>query len=156
MNKIFGKPQLTAYDADYAQWCAEQGALLREGKLQALDRENLAEEIESLGRSDKREIESRLNVLLVHLLKWRFQPDQQTGSWKASIIEQRWRISRVIKDSPSLVGYPQHVLSEEYALAREAAATESGLAEEDFPDRCPFSMAQILDPEFFPERDGDA
>lgn len=151
MNKIFGKPQLTAYEADYAQWCAEQGALLREGKLRALDRENLAEEIESLGRSDKREIESRLNVLLVHLLKWRFQPDQRTGSGKATIAEQRWRISRVVRDSPSLAGYPQHVLAEEYALARATAAPETGLGEDAFPDRCPFSIAQILALEFFPD-----
>lgn len=151
MNKIFGKPQLTPYEADYAQWCAEQAALLRKGNLPALDRENLAEEIESLGRSDKREIESRLNVLLVHLLKWRFQPGQRTGSWKATITEQRWRISRVIKDSPSLAGYPQRVLAEEYAMARASAVTETGLAEDLFPARSPFSIAQILDLEFFPE-----
>lgn len=154
MNRIFGKQQLTAYEADYARWCAEQGALLREGNLQALDRENLAEEIESLGRRDKREIENRLNVLLVHLLKWRFQPGQRSGSWKATIVEQRWRISRVIKDSPSLVGYPQHVLPEEYALARATAIIETLLEEDAFPDRCPFSIAQILDLDFFPERDG--
>lgn len=74
MNKIFRKQQLTPYEADYAQWCAEQGALLREGRLSDLDRENLAEEIESLGRSDKREIRSRLGNLLLHLLKWQFNP----------------------------------------------------------------------------------
>ncbi|WP_406873271.1 DUF29 domain-containing protein [Aminobacter sp. P9b] len=151
MNKIFGKPQLTPYEADYARWCAEQGALLREGNLQELDRENLAEEIESSGRSDKREIESRLNVLLVHLLKWRFQPDQRAGSWKATITEQRWRISRVVKDSPSLNSYPRKVLAEEYALARSNAATETGLFADAFPSDCTFSIGQVLDLEFFPE-----
>ena len=150
MNKIFGKPQLTPYEADYARWCAEQAALLRDGKLEALDRENLAEEIESLGRSDKREIESRLNILLVHLLKWQHQPDRRTASWKATITEQRWRISRVIEDSPSLANYPRKVLAGEYGLARVAAATETGVAEDSFPAQCPFAITQILDPEFLP------
>lgn len=151
MNKIFGKSQLTPYEADYARWCAEQAALLRDGKLEALDRENLAEEVESLGRSDKREIESRLNVLLVHLLKWQHQPDRRTASWKATITEQRWRISRVIEDSPSLGSYPRKVLAGEYAIARSAAATETGLAEDSFPAECPLSITQVLDPAFLPE-----
>lgn len=151
MNKVFGKSQLTPYEADYARWCAEQGALLRAGNLQALDKDNLAEEIESLGRSDKREVESRLNVLLVHLLKWRHQPEQRAGSWKASITEQRFRIARVIKDSPSLSGYPSTVLSEEYTLARANASVETGLSLNVFPAECPFGIAQVLDLEFFPD-----
>lgn len=74
MNRIFTNSFGTPYEADFAQWCAEQGSLLRAGNLEALDRENLAEEVETLGRSEKGEIENRLNVLLIHLLKWRYQP----------------------------------------------------------------------------------
>ena len=110
MNKVFRKPQLTPYEADYARWCAEQGALLREGRLSDLDRENLAEEIESLGRSDKREIENRLMVLLLHLLKWKYQPGEQSGSWKGSIREQRKQLSRILFESPSLRDYPRKFL----------------------------------------------
>jgi hypothetical protein len=151
MNKIERVENVTAYDADYARWCAEQGALLREGKLDALDRENLAEEIESLGRSDKREIESRLNVILVHLLKWRFQPEKQKTGWKASIFEARRQLRRVLNESPSLKSYPESVLAEEYEAARLKAAGETGLPENDFPASSPFTIEQIVDPAFYPE-----
>lgn len=145
------KTQLTPYEVDYARWCAEQGALLRDGDVHGLDRENLAEEIEGLGRSDKREIEGRLNVLLVDLLLWKFLPGQRSGKRRAQITEQRWRIARVIKDSPSLGGHPAKVLKAEYALARKSAFVESAAVEETFPDQCPFPTSQILDLEFFPE-----
>lgn len=151
MNKHLWTTQLTPYEADYAAWCAEQGALLREGRLAEVDRANLAEEIESLGRSEESEIESRLNVLLLHLLKWRFQPGQHSNSWKATLLEQRRRIARRIKQSPSLRDHPASVLDEEYELARLAAAGETGLALETFPAICPFSIEQILDPGFHPD-----
>jgi hypothetical protein len=151
MNKHLWTTQLTPYEADYAAWCAEQGALLREGRLAEVDRANLAEEIESLGRSEESEIESRLNVLLLHLLKWRFQPGQHSNSWKATLLEQRRRIARRIKQSPSLRDHPASVLDEEYELARLAAAGETGLALETFPATCPFSIEQILDPGFHPD-----
>src|SRR5271155_3459714 len=89
------------YDEDLYQWTIEQGRALRDRATNALDYDNLAEEIESLGRSDKREIESRLENLLVHLVKWRYQPEWRSPSWEASIDEARRRIERVIKDSPS-------------------------------------------------------
>lgn len=150
MNKHLWKSQLTPYEADYARWCAEQGALLREGHLSSLDRENLAEEIESLGRSDKREIESRLKVLLVHLLKLKFQSEQAKAGWKSTVREQRRRIRTVIKESPSLKAYPMSVLGDEYEYARSDAAEETGLALAFFPETCPFSMDQVLDLSFYP------
>ncbi len=153
MNKHMPKPRSTPYEADYAQWCAEQGALLREGRLSDLDRENLAEEIESLGRSDRREIESRLKVLILHLLKLRFQPERQTPGWQSTLREQRFRIGRILKESPSLRRYPQDVLNEEYALARFEAAEETGLPEETFPKTCPFTIEEILDAAFLPMAD---
>jgi hypothetical protein len=150
MNKIFRRSQLTPYEADYAQWCAEQGALLREGRFSDLDRENLAEEIESLGRSDKREIENRLKVLLVHLLKSQFQPGKAKTGWKSTIIEQRRRLLKLIQESPSLRSYPASVLAEEYSYARSEAEEETGLDADAFPETCPYSIDQILDLRFYP------
>jgi hypothetical protein len=151
MNRIVRPQQLTAYAHDYARWCAEQAALLRQGHLDALDRENLAEEIESLGRSEEDEIESRLSVLLTHLLKWRHQPDHRSNSWTATIVEQRSRLSRRLRRNPSLKGYPAKVLVEEYEIARLKAAGETGLALDVFPQTCPFSIAQVLDTDWLPE-----
>lgn len=151
MNKVFPKPQLTPFEADYARWCEEQGALLRAGRLEQLDRENLAEEIESLGRSDKREIESRLQKLLVHLLKAKFQPEKLSGSWRSTIREQRRGIAKAIKESPSLKGYPALVLAEEYDSARLQAVDETGIDLSRLPESSPFSIEQILDPSFLPE-----
>ncbi|MBN9243699.1 MAG: DUF29 domain-containing protein [Mesorhizobium sp.] len=151
MNKIFRLSQLTPYEADYAQWCAEQGALLREGRLADLDRKNLAEEIESLGRSDKREIEHRLKVLLVHLIKYKLQPKGRSGSWRATVKEQRFRIAKVLRESPSLRDYPAEVLAEEYSFARPEAAMEANLDEALIPEDPPFTAEQVLDQTFLPD-----
>jgi hypothetical protein len=150
MNKHLLKPQLTPYGADYAQWCAEQGALLRAGRVDAVDRENLAEEIESLGRSDKREIRSRLKELLLHLLKWHFQARKRKGGWRASIVEQRDELKQLLEESPSLHGLPSLALAKSYLVARAKAADETGLAEAKFPDVCPYAVEEILDDDFFP------
>jgi hypothetical protein len=150
MNKQFRRSQLKAYDSDYALWCAEQGALLRAGELGGLDRENVAEEIESLGRSERGEIESRLNVLLVHLLKWKHQPSERSGSWEGTILEQRNRLHRRLAESPSLKNHPAEVLAEEYASARLKTSGETGLPRSAFADRCPFTLDQVLDRNFLP------
>lgn len=152
MNKHLLKPQLTPYEGDYAQWCAEQGALLRAGQVDALDRDNLAEEIESLGRSDKREIRSRLKELLVHLLKWHFQPRKRKGGWRATIVEQRDELEQLLEESPSLRSLPSLALGKLYPIARAKAADETGLAEAMFPLECPYSVDEVLDDDFFPGR----
>jgi len=151
MNRIFRQSRLTPYEEDYARWCAEQGALLREGRLADIDRANLAEEIESLGRSDKREIESRLKTLLVHLIKYKFQREGRSGSWRATIKEQRFRIAKVLRESPSLRAYPAEALAEEYAIARLEAAAEAGLPEASVPESSPFTVEQVLDQNFLPD-----
>jgi len=151
MNKILWKQQATPYDADYARWCAEQGALLREGRAEAVDTANLAEEIETLGRSEQRELENRLNVLLVHLLKWRYQPERRSASWRGTIVEQRNRIARRLSESPSLQAYPASILPEEYESARLIAAGETGLNEAVFPVICPFVINEVLDKAFYPD-----
>lgn len=151
MNRIVLDPPSVPIDEDFALWCAQQGESLRAGRLDRLDLDNLAEEIESLGRSERYEIESRMKVLLVHLLKWRFQPDQRKGGWKSSIREQRGRIARRIGQSPSLRDYPAEVLAEEYSYAVPQAADETGLPEDVFPSDCPFTIEQVLDPDWLPE-----
>ncbi|APH74435.1 DUF29 domain-containing protein [Aquibium oceanicum] len=151
MNRITRIARLSGYEEDFALWSVEQAALLRDGRFDGLDRENLAEEIESLGRSEKREIESRLNVAIVHLLKWRFQPEKRKSGWKASILEARRGLLRTLRESPSLKAYPSDVVHEEYESARMKAADETGLPEDAFPAACPFTIEQILDPGFLPD-----
>lgn len=155
MAEPLKKPEPTLYDRDFYAWTQEQGARLRgraafDGRGD-IDWENAAEEIESLGESQRSEIESRLTVLLTHLLKWRFQPEGRSSSWKGSIVEQRGRIRRRLIKSPSLKDYPAEVLAEEYGYARLRAAGETGLPEETFPLECPFTIEEALDPEFYPQ-----
>lgn len=151
MNKIDRPKASIRHDEDFALWCAEQGAALRTGKWQSVDRIHLAEEIEGLGGSDEDQIGSRLNVLLIHLLKWRFQPSMRSSGWRGTIGEQRYRIARVLKRSPSLRAFPGEVLDDEYRTARLLAADETGLAERVFPDACPFTIEQVLSESFWPE-----
>ena len=150
MNKHMPKHELASYDSDFHLWSQTQAALIREGRIAEIDLENVAEEIESLGRSDRREIRSRLEILLVHLLKWEFQRAKRKNGWKKSISEARRGIKKLVDESPSLQGFPEAVLSEEYKNARQAAAEETGLDEDSFPADCPYSIADILTRGFFP------
>jgi hypothetical protein len=151
MNEIKLQDRLTSLEDDYARWAAEQAALLRTGRVDSLDLHNLAEEIDGLGNSDRYEIDSRMEVLLHHLLKWRYQPGRRSNSWKASIREQRIRIGRVIEKSPSLRDYPAKHLAGSYVIGRDAAITETSLPEAIFPEACPFTIEQILDADFLPD-----
>ena len=139
------------YDEGFYAWTVEQAQLLRAGRFSQLDTANLAEELESMGRSDKREIESRLTVLLAHLLQWQVQIGFRSRSWSATIREQRDRISDLLSESPSLrplVTSPRAAL---YVRARRAAADETGLSELAFPAACPFTGEQLLAENFLPE-----
>jgi hypothetical protein len=139
------------YDADFYRWTQEQGRALRAQHGSEVDWENVAEEIEALGRSDRRSIESNLNVILLHLLKWQYQPDQRKPGWRSSIAEHRARIRKLTDESPSLREYPAQVLEEEYQLARMKAVAETELPEERFPQSCPFRIAEVLDFGFLPD-----
>jgi hypothetical protein len=141
----------TLYDTDFNQWIEMQAKLLRDRQLNHLDIENLIEEIESLGKSDKRQLKSRLEVLLHHLLKWQYQPTERTGSWKGTIAEQRRRIRDLLLDSPSLKSYVETMANACYADAREQASLETGLALDCFPSDCPYTMADVLNSEFWPQ-----
>src|SRR5687768_12257291 len=116
------------YDRDFASWSAEQGRLLRQRAAAELDWDNLAEEIETLGRSERSEIRNRLTVVLHHLLKWQYQPSKRKPGWAASILEARIQLNAQLQGSPSLRSYPAEVVDKQYEVARLRAADETGLA----------------------------
>ena len=123
---------------------------LRSGSFSQLDLQNLAEEVESLGRSDRRELQSRLTVLLMHLLKWQFQSDMQSGSWRGTLAEQRIRILKLLKESPSLRSFFEASVEECYDDAKVKASEETGLVMATFPRTCPYAIENILSIEFLP------
>jgi hypothetical protein len=140
------------YEEDFYAWTVEQTRLLRAGELSAIDAANIAEEIESMGRSDRRELKSRLVVLVMHLLKWQHQPAGRSRSWSARIDEQRLQIEGLLAESPSLRPNTASMLAETHAIARARAIAETGLADEVFPEACPFTADQVLLRAFLPER----
>jgi Domain of unknown function DUF29 len=140
------------YEEDFYAWTVEQSRLLRSGELSAIDAANIAEEIESMGRSDRREIQNRLTVLLTHLLKWQSQPAMRSSSWSRTIREQRRQLDKLLQESPSLRPFVSEALSEVYRDAREDAAEETGLPEMEFTAQCPFTPEEVLSRAFLPER----
>jgi hypothetical protein len=141
------------YDDDFYGWTQAQAALLREEKAADLDYANLAEEIESLGKRERHELEHRLMRLLQHLLKWQYQQTRRGRSWRSTIVEQRSRIARRLQESPSLRREVPAMLAAEYPLARLKASDETRLEESVFPEVCPWTAAQVLGEEFWPEGD---
>ncbi len=140
------------YEADFVLWLERQAELLRQGRVHDLDLENLAEEVESIGRSDKREVYNRLTVLLVHLLKYQFQPNKRTRSWRSTIREQRRQIKLVFQDSPSLAkSYAPNAFDTIYRDARQDAGDETKLSVDTLPETTPYTLEQVLDENFFPE-----
>jgi hypothetical protein len=139
------------YEEDFYAWTIDQARLLRSGELAAIDAANIAEEIESMGRSDRRELKSRLVVLIMHLLKWRRQPAARSRSWSATIEEQRLQIEGVLAESPSLRPTTAAMLPEAYVIARARAIAETGLADDLFPNVCPFTPEDVLSAAFLPE-----
>ena len=139
------------YDADVIAWADEQAALLRSGKLSLLDIEHIAEEIEDVGKSERRELANRMAVLLAHLLKWGFQPQRRGSSWQRTIKEQRRAIAVHIRETPSLKTSlkSDDWLEGVWADGVAKAAEETGL--DLFPEDCPWSVEQILSREFYPD-----
>ncbi|AWK43694.1 DUF29 family protein [Photorhabdus laumondii subsp. laumondii] len=141
----------TRYNSDFYGWTQEQASLLRSGDLSQLDRENLSEEIESMGNSQRNELESRLEVLFLHLLKWQFQSERQGRSWKLTIEEQRRKIARRLKKNPSLKSELSEISSDAYGDAIIAAERETNIRRSVFPETCPWTFEQIMDENFWPE-----
>jgi hypothetical protein len=139
------------YEADYLKWIETTVEKLRVRDYSSVDWENLIEEIEAIGRSERRSLESNLILVLTHLLKWQHQPEFRSGSWKGSIVEHRRRIRKALLESPSLKPYLQEVFAECYLDAVEQASAETELPLERFPGECPYTSAEVLDSNFLPE-----
>ena len=144
-------PEETAaptYETDFHAWLGTQARLLREGRLAQADVANIAEELESLGNSDRRALKSHLRTVLMHLLKWNLQLWRRTRSWEITIRNGRRKMADVLADSPSLKPWLAEVLAAEYARARKDATIATGLAPDVFPLPCPFTLDQVLDEDF--------
>jgi len=135
---------MVTYNADFYLWTQQQADLLRQGALSALDVENLIEEIESMGKRDRRAIGSYLRDVIMHLLKWHYQPQRRGMSWQASINAGRDEIEVLLNESPSLNPQLSTIITDEYRRARKQASLETGLPLTTFPEQCPFTMEQIV------------
>jgi hypothetical protein len=141
-------PARAEYERDFYSWLMEQARLLREGRFDALDRDNLGEEIESLGREQFNKLESALRVLLMHILKWDNQPRRRSRSWVLSIEAQRIEVENVLSDNPGLKPRLHEAIARGYRLARLEAARETGLDKSSFPQTCPYSFDELMSREF--------
>ena len=142
----------TLYETDLYAWTQRQVALLREEEFEQIDWDHLIEEIESLGSSQQHEVESRLIVIMMHLLKWQYQPNKRlTGrSWRKTIATQRVDLERLLRKNPSLRARLPEFVTDAYPDALKKAIIETGLDKQTFPPQCPWSVAQIMDEEFWP------
>ncbi len=139
------------YETDFYGWVFDQADYLRAGRFVDLDIENLIEEIESMGRREKRTLESRLSVLLLHLLKWKFQPERRGRSWELTIKVQRNKLLEVITDNPSLKPKLPEILLSAYESAVLGVASETNLDLTVFPVECPWIFEQIINFGFYPD-----
>ena len=138
------------YDQDFFVWTERTAQMLRAGRFQDIDAEHAAEEIEGIGKRDLKELNSRVQVLLMHLLKWLLQADKRSPSWQATIVTQRIEIEAILDQSPSLHARLERELPANYLRAIKRAVPETGLSKQRFPAECPFTLAQILDDDFLP------
>lgn len=141
----------TFYEMDYVRWIETTVEKLRQGDYQQVDWENLIDEIKDMARSERRSLKSNLIVVLLHLLKWQFQPERRSGSWAGRIVEHRRRIQDAIAESPSLQPYLEEIFAEAYRAAVKQASAETQLPIETFPQPCPYELTQVLDDDFLPE-----
>ncbi|MFS8794139.1 DUF29 domain-containing protein [Synechococcus sp. R55.8] len=139
------------YSTDFNLWIDRTTRLLRERRWHEIDLAHLIEEVENLGKSERRGIASQLTRLLLHLLKWQYQPQRRSDSWLDSITDARTQIGLAIEDSPSLKGYLVEQLEESYQRARRQAARQTGIEISTFPDVCPYSPELVLAEDWLPE-----
>lgn len=151
MTKSHIKKSSNQYQSDFYLWAMTNAKLLKAGKVTEIDFINLAEEIESMGKSERRELLNRLSVLIAHLLKWLYQPQKRSKSWELTIREQRFEIADLLADSPSLKPELEKQLDHAFEKALILAEKESGLARKTFGKECPFSLKAVINPKFFPE-----
>ena len=137
-------PDRAAYDRDFYTWTLEQAALIRAGRFEDVDRENIAEEIESLGRSELSKLVSFYRLILLHMLKWEHQPNLRSRSWALSIDLHREHALQVLQDSPGLRSRLDEALERAYRGVRLEAIRETGLSKTVFPETRPFTRDEML------------
>ncbi len=142
---------MISYPNDFYGWTQQQAALLKARKFNELDFENLIEEIESMGASERKELDSRLIELMLHLLKWQFQPKRKGSSWEVSIAKQRVGLRKVLRDNPSLKYQLEQRIIDCYPDAKSYAAIETKLSKSHFPEECPYSLEQLFNENFLPD-----
>jgi hypothetical protein len=140
-----------SYENDFYSWTQEQAELLRKGQFNNLDIPNLIEEIETMGRSEKRELESRLTILLLHFLKWKYQEVRRGRSWQLSIDEQRIQFCKTLNENPGLKSALDEIVKDAYKLAVIKAARETKISKAVFPECCPWTLTQLIEDEFYPD-----
>jgi hypothetical protein len=145
----------TLYDRDFYSWIQTTAQLLKEKKWEEVDTFNLIEELESMGRSEKRELKNRAIVLLTHLMKWKYQADKRSSSWLNTISEQRRQIKFLLEDSPSLNPYYLEIFDRCYQFACQDAAKETGLPADIFPAESPFTPELTIDDDYLPDERPD-
>lgn len=143
--------QPVAYEKDFYAWTFETAALLREKRFEEIDVDSIAEEIEGMGKSNKRSLFNHFSVLIAHLLKWKFQTIRRSKSWTLTIKNQRFEILDLLQDSPSLRNEIQRQFGHAYEKAVIIASEQTGIDENEFPKTCPFSLEECLDNHFLPE-----
>jgi hypothetical protein len=150
------------YERDFDSWIQQHIALLKQGRVNEIDVDNLIEELEDMSKSDKRELTSHFKILIAHLLKWQFQLSQLSErwrefdgrSWRATIVEQRSEIADQLEQSPSLKRKLSESVIKAYPKAVEIAVDETGLPKSTFPESCPYTIDQLLDRKFYPDPKG--
>ncbi|MCG6137260.1 MAG: DUF29 domain-containing protein [Nostoc sp. LLA-1] len=141
------------YEQDFYLWIQTTVKLLKERNLEQLDIDNLLEEIDSMGRSEKKELKTRLIVLIEHLLKlqfWILEKDDNARGWRTTVVEQRRQILYILADSPSLKSILNHIFIDCYTDARKDTIRKYQLSSELFPEQPPFSLEQVLNEDFIP------
>jgi len=139
------------YDLDFYRWLQHQADTLRAGKFSELDLENLIEEIETVGRSEKRSLVSSLSLVLMHLIKWQYQPDFRSKSWMFTIRNQRDEVRVILEDSPSLKAFMETAIERAWEKALIKAEKETGIESERFPQTCPWTFDEFMDDDFWPD-----
>jgi hypothetical protein len=141
----------TLHDRDFYAWTLQQANLLREGRLSEADIVHIAEELESMGASERRELTNLLAVLIAHLLKWQFQPELRGNSWRNTIDVQRFDVKELLEENPTLVAKLNERMERAYSKSLLLAVRETGLSKQMFPPVCPFNAEQLLSEDYWPQ-----
>ena len=143
-------PKKTLYETDFYQWTKQQAQLIREHRFGELDLENLIEEVADMGSSERNGLTSHLKQLLMHLLKWQYQPQRQSRSWKDSIINHRYDVELILKRNPGLKPKVFECYQQAYLQAKTLAHRQTGIPVSDFPEQCPWGYTEVMDIDFLP------